>query len=118
MVEITVNGRRHSVHCGEGEEARVRGLASYVDRKVAELAVEGAKVGDARLMLLASLMVADELSDAYDKIQELEAAQNVAAPAAAPAAAGVATEHERRAAALIEQVAEQLNAVAAELERA
>jgi len=37
MVEITVNGRRHSVQCGEGEEARVRGLASYVDRKVAEL---------------------------------------------------------------------------------
>ena len=119
MVEITVNGRRHSVQCGEGEEARVRGLASYVDRKVAELAVDGAKIGDARLMLLASLMVADELSDAYDKIQELEAAQNASASAPTSAAStGEAAEHERRAAALIEQVAEQLNAVAAELERA
>lgn len=114
MVEITLNGRRHSVQCGEGEEARVRGLAQYIDRKIAELAVDGAKIGDARLMLLASLMVADELSDAYDKIQELEAAQNQGN--AAPA--GAAAEHERRAAALIEQVAEQLNAVAAELERA
>ena len=114
MVEITVNGRRHSVQCGQGEEARVKGLANYVDRKVAELAVDGAKIGDARLMLLASLMVADELSDAYDKIQELEAAQNGGTPSAA---AGAAVDHERRAAALIEQVAEQLNAVAAELER-
>lgn len=114
MVEITVNGRRHSVQCGEGEEARVRGLAQYIDRKIAELAVDGAKVGDARLMLLASLMVADELSDAYDKIQELEAGPTVTG---SPSSTVTASEHERRAAALIEQVAEQLNAVAAELER-
>lgn len=114
MVDITVNGRRHSVQCGEGEEARVKGLAQYIDRKVSELAVDGTKIGDARLMLLASLMVADELSDAYDKIQELESGQSVASPAPP----GEASEHERRAAALIEQVAEQLNAVAAELERA
>ncbi len=112
MVDITVNGRRHSVQCGAGEEARVKGLAAYLDRKVAELAVDGAKIGDARLMLLASLMVADELSDAYDKIKELEAAHAAGSPAGADA------ENERRAAAMIEQVAEQLNAVAAELERA
>ena len=34
-VEILVNGRRHEVQCGEGEEARVRQLASYVDRRIA-----------------------------------------------------------------------------------
>ena len=74
MVDITVNGRRHSVQCGDGEEARVRGLAAYIDRKISELSPTSQQVGDARLMLLASLMVADELSDAYDKIKELEAA--------------------------------------------
>lgn len=113
MVDITVNGRRHSVQCGLGEEARVKGLANYIDRKISELAVDGTKIGDARLMLLASLMIADELSDAYDKIQELEAVQN----GVPSASTGSTTDHERRAAALIEQVAEQLNAVAAELER-
>jgi cell division protein ZapA len=114
MVEITVNGRRHSVQCGEGEEARVRGLAQYIDRKIAELAVDGTKIGDARLMLLAGLMIADELSDAYDKIQELESGVG----SADGASSAMIGDHERRAAALIEQVAEQLNAVAAELERA
>ena len=114
MVDITVNGRRHSVQCGDGEEARVRGLAAYIDRKIAELAPTTQQVGDARLMLLASLMVADELSDAYDKIKELEAGLGGAAPA--PANGG--SDSERRAAAMIEQVAEQLNAVAVELERA
>lgn len=112
MVDITVNGRRHAVQCGDGEEARVKGLAAYLDRKIAELAADGAKIGDARLMLLASLMVADELSDAYDKIKELEKNRRDVPPPGAEA------ENERRAAATIEQVAEQLNAVAAELERA
>ena len=114
MVDITVNGRRHSVQCGDGEEARVKGLAAYIDRKIAELALGHNQVGDARLMLLASLMVADELSDAYDKIKELETRLDGSAPAMANAGG----DSERRAAAMIEQVAEQLNAVAVELERA
>jgi cell division protein ZapA len=112
MVDITVNGRRHSVQCGDGEEARVKGLAAYIDRKIAELALGNAQVGDARLMLLASLMVADELSDAYDKIKELESRAHGSGPS------GGGGDSERRAAAMIEQVAQQLNAVAVELERA
>ena len=37
-IEVLVNGRRHAVQCGQGEEARVRQLASYVDRRVTDLA--------------------------------------------------------------------------------
>ena len=66
-------------------------------------------------MLLASLMIADELSDAYDKIKELEVRLDGAGQMM-PASSGA--DSERRAAAMIEQVAEQLNAVAVELERA
>ena len=45
MIDITVNGRRHSVQCGDGEEARVKGLAAYIDRKIAELAAGNSQVG-------------------------------------------------------------------------
>ena len=72
-IEVLVNGRRHAVQCGQGEEARVRQLASYVDRRIAELARGQSQVGDARLMLMASLVVADELSDAFDEIKRLRA---------------------------------------------
>ena len=72
-IEVLVNGRRHTVQCGQGEEARVRQLASYVDRRIAELARGQSQVGDARLMLMASLVVADELSDAFDEIKRLRA---------------------------------------------
>ena len=60
--------------CGEGEEGRVRQLAAYVDRQVADLARGQTQVGDARLLLMASLLVADKLSDAFDEIKQLRAA--------------------------------------------
>ncbi len=113
-VEVMVNGRRHTLQCGVGEEGRVRRLAAYVDRKISEMAGNKSQLGDARLMLMAGLVVADELSDALDEIQRLRAALE-SQDQASHAGHG---DSERRAAAMIEQVAQQLNAVAAELERA
>ena len=107
MVEIVVNGRRHQMQCGEGEEVRVKQLASYLDRRVGELARGQSQIGDSRLLLMAGLTVADELSDAYDEIKELKAALE-----------SRAGEVEVRAAEAVERVAQRLDAIAAELERA
>ena len=71
-VDVTVNGRHHIVQCGEGEEVRVRRLASYIDKRVADLAKGQAQGGDTRLLLMASLLIADELSDALDEIKRLQ----------------------------------------------
>ena len=107
-VEILVNGRRHEMQCGEGEEARVRQLASYVDRRIADLARGQSQVGDARLLLMASLVVADELSDAFDEIKRLRATLDEKG----------LSDSERVAAGAVEQVARQIDAIAAQLERA
>jgi cell division protein ZapA len=106
-IEILVNGRRHEMQCGQGEEGRLRQLASYVDRRIAELAKGQSQVGDARLLLMASLVVADELSDAFDEIKRLRATLE--------GQGGANGEH--AAAGAIEQAARQLEAIAAELER-
>lgn len=107
-VEITVNGRRHVVDCGQGEESRVRQLASYVDRRIADLARGQAQVGDARLLLMASLVVADELSDAYDEIKRLRAGLDQQGG-----------NGERQAAAgTLEEAAQRIEAIAAALESA
>jgi cell division protein ZapA len=105
-VEVSVNGRRHMVQCGEGEETRVRQLASYVDRRVSDLARGQTQVGDARLLLMASLLVADELSDALEEIKRLKAALE-----------GGANGLEDHAAAAVEAVAKELESIAAQLER-
>ena len=107
MIEVSVNGRRHSVQCGDGEEARVRQLAAYVDRRVSDLARGQTQLGDARLLLMASLLVADELSDAFDEIKRLKTALE-----------SRASDVEQQATAMIDQVAQQLDAIAARLENA
>ena len=105
-IEVLVNGRRQAVQCGPGEEARLRQLASYVDRRIADLA-RGTPVGDARLLLLATLKIADELSDAFDEIKHLRASLEEQGRGS-----------EREAAAVLEQAAQRIEAIAAELEKA
>ncbi|MBE87967.1 MAG: cell division protein ZapA [Rhodospirillaceae bacterium] len=64
-LSITVNGRSYTVTCENGAEAHLEQLANYVDKRVAEVADSVGQVGETRLMLMASLLVADELADAY-----------------------------------------------------
>jgi cell division protein ZapA len=73
-LEVSINGRRHQLQCADGEEPRLRRLAAYVDARVAELAKQHGQVGDARLLVLAGLLIADELSDAYDEVKRLKSA--------------------------------------------
>ena len=63
-IHLTVNGRSYPVSCQEGEEARIKELAQYVDRKIQEFVSKLGQIGEARLLVLAALVVADELADA------------------------------------------------------
>ena len=69
-VSVPVNGRSFTISCDDGQEARIRRLAQYVDAKVAEFVAEVGQVGEARLLLLAALVIADELSDANDVLEQ------------------------------------------------
>ena len=66
---VTVNGRDYRITCAPGEEARVSKLAEYIDLRVRELSEKVGQIGDTTLMLMAGLMIADELSDAYDALE-------------------------------------------------
>ena len=69
QVTVPVNGRSFKITCDDGQEPRIRRLAQYVDAKVAEFLSSIGQVGEARLLLLAALVIADELSDARDELQ-------------------------------------------------
>ena len=66
QVTVTINGRNYPVACNTGEEGRIGELARYVDAKVKAFARDAAQVGEARLLLLAALVLADELTEAKD----------------------------------------------------
>ena len=68
-VSLTVNGRPFAVSCDDGQEARIRRLGEYVDGKVVEFVRSVGPVGEARLLLLAALVIADELADANEALR-------------------------------------------------
>ena len=70
QVTVPVNGRSFKITCDDGQEPRIRRLAQYVDAKVAGFVSSVGQVGEARLLLLAALVIADELSDAKDEFQQ------------------------------------------------
>ena len=64
QVSVTINDRSYRLACGDGEEDRLVELATYVKSKIEQLTAEIGHAGDERLMLMAALMIADELWDA------------------------------------------------------
>lgn len=92
--KIEINGRSYAIRCGDGEEERIRQLGGYLDRVARGLlrgAGGAASVGDAHLLVMTGLTVADELAETRDRLEssaagaaetEAEAAQAVDAMAA------------------------------------
>jgi cell division protein ZapA len=108
QVVVTINGRSYPVACGDGEEARTRQLAQYVDRKVVGFAQQLGQIGDARLLVLAALVIADELGDSTEALrQQTQRAER---------AAGATSEGEGALAAGIDNLAQRIEAIAARLE--
>ena len=129
MSELTVriNGRDYLVGCDDGQEDQLRNLARYVDVKMAELTSALGQIGDARLLVMASLMIADELSDAYRQIETLDGGAAPPAPSAEDASAEDPSAEEPSAeelaaeqsvAATLEACAQRIEDIATRLERA
>ena len=72
QITVMVNGRKYDIACDDGQEAHLTRLAQYVDRRVDELIAAVGQVGDARLLVMASLLVADELSEVYTELDSLK----------------------------------------------
>ena len=70
LVNVILNGRAYTVSCDEGEQDHVRDLGQFLDKRVRELTSSVGQVGDARLLLMAGLTIADELSESLIKIAE------------------------------------------------
>jgi cell division protein ZapA len=108
QVVVTVNGRAFELTVADGEETRIRRLAQYVDAKITEFVRAHGQIGEARLIFLAALVIADELSDA----NELVAAErrNGVAPSGPDGSAAMASG--------IRSLAERIESIAARLESA
>jgi cell division protein ZapA len=58
--------------CEDGEEDRLRGLAQDLERRIAEMRSNFGEIGDTRLIVMAAITIADELSEAKRKLHQAE----------------------------------------------
>jgi cell division protein ZapA len=71
-VNVTINGRQFRMACADGEEDHLRRLAQGLDERIGALRGQFGEIGDARLTVMAALMVADELAETAKKVRRLE----------------------------------------------
>ncbi len=62
-VNISINGRKFGIACDDGQEQRVIELSNFVDGRVKDMAQSGAGTNESHLLVLSSLLMADELFD-------------------------------------------------------
>lgn len=67
-VTVKIGGRSYDVACRDGEEARLTKLAEIVDDKAEKVRNAIGAAGEPRQLLLAAILLADELAEARVEI--------------------------------------------------
>jgi cell division protein ZapA len=112
QVSVRINGYAYTVGCEDGQEEHLAAMAAEVERRIDSIKQLGGQSGEARLLVLAALLMADEL---HDTQAELEAARQ-APPAPPPAPAPVPAANPRLTR-RIARLAEQAEEIATRLDR-
>ncbi|MEK7245019.1 MAG: cell division protein ZapA [Pseudomonadota bacterium] len=110
QISVRIDGRSYPIVCDDGQEAHLAMLALFIDKRIEQLAAAVGRGDDARLLVMASLMVADELMDAR---AELKSARAGASESPAQAAAAAEDAVARR----VERIAARIEGLAGRLER-
>ncbi len=71
QVTIEINGYAYTIGCDEGEEERVAALGAFLDRRARALAGQVGNPGEARLLAMTALLLADDLHNAHEEIDRL-----------------------------------------------
>ncbi len=109
-VNITINGRIYEIGCDNGQEGRVVDMASYVDQKLQQIARAGAAYNDAHLLVLTTLVLADELFELRENAGETRPAKRAAA--ASTTEGGLSRDDEAALAKVLEGLAKRIDGIA------
>ncbi len=121
-ISITINGRAYDIACDDGQEGRVTDLSGYVDKQMQKIAASGAAYNDSHLLVLTTLVLADELFEARE---EARARPAPAAPAKTVEetpeqvnGGGIAEEEQEVLLKVIEHLSQRVDAIAAKVDAA
>jgi cell division protein ZapA len=63
QVTIRINGYAYTVGCEDGQEPHLEKMAAEIEQRITSIKAIGGQSGEARLLMLAALLLADELHD-------------------------------------------------------
>ena len=72
-VKIEINGRSYQIACEDGLENHLQRLAEFLEKRLQDVVSTVGQVGQDRLLVMAGLLIADELSDAFAEIDSARA---------------------------------------------
>lgn len=72
-VKITIGGRDFDVACQAGEEHYLRTAAQMLDDEASVLTSQSGRMPEARMLLMAGLMLADKTASVEDRAAEIQA---------------------------------------------
>ena len=74
MAEVTlkINNRGYGMSCDAGQEKRLEELAEFVDSRLQGIKASGAASAENHLLVLTSLVMADELFDLRDQLTNIQ----------------------------------------------
>lgn len=72
-VEIRIGGRTFEVSCQEGEEHYLQAAAAMLNAEASVLTQQIGRLPEARMLLMAGLMLADKTAGVEDRLREAEA---------------------------------------------
>ena len=67
LVTVTVNSRNYKLQCDDGEEDRLHKLVDILNLKIDGLAAQFGQAGSDRLVVMAGLLLADELLELQER---------------------------------------------------
>lgn len=73
QVNVEINGRAYRLSCGPGEEEHVISLSRRIDSHAVKVGKASTPAAESKMLVMAALLLTDELQEAEAKINELTA---------------------------------------------
>ncbi len=115
QVTVRINGYAYTVGCEDGQEAHLTAMAQQVDDRIGDIKAMGGQSGEVKLLVLAALLMADQLHD--QKIALAEVGQGGGAGQGGAAGPATAARPDPALSRTLNRLAERAEEIAASLER-
>jgi cell division protein ZapA len=74
QVTLRINGYAYTFGCKDGEEQHLEAMGAEVNRRIDGVRTAAGPSGEARMLVMAALLMADDLFDTRSRLEQAEAA--------------------------------------------